>query len=772
MGAAQGISVLSDVVDALDFWQDNTPVEIGDIARSSKDSMIYAVATKAGTTGTIEPVWGTTAGVTINDNDVTWLVKDIRTADKAIQADKLSAAHKINGVAFDGTKDIILPSDTMDDKSYIANGLKVAGFSNKTLSISSGAAKIAGQNVTYTGGNIDLDARKASLVYLDNNAALGKVNAAYPIDKIDDNTVGFWAFDQQTAGAVIPNLAVGKSAIAVTNDLIPHGGITAVDGLCDTALQLDGTTGYFTGSNLTGFPSGAAEREASVLFTVNSILSGTVQTILAYGTGATGQYFLIYMNASGFLYISSYGSGADYSTSLVLEVGKSYTVTVKYNGAYAQVFINGVKIYQTALAFNTNNSYFSVGGYSGGTSLSAITLHYLEIRNKMRTDAETAQIANKMMMPAYYYKSSAAYPTIPAADQPNYHEYKFDESTVGSVADSAGTNSGTATGVTIEKSKTIGNCLRFAGAATSYVDIGMLNIGPEMTFIAVLNPDNSTGPLNRIFGIKSPTTGFMIALTQDGSAGLSIHNGSAWTVTNMHLMAGIDNFVAIKIHAGNVYFRVGKQTTVMPITITPATINMCIGGNIYNTQATSYKGTISYLGFINRALENSEIDAMYNTLTNTGRMGFLDDIVPANATALAVVKTGTDKIVEYNDSDYKYGRREGATGGNRKVFLGWQWFSGTMSLKWENPFGTQKLRLTLNYAQDSNGLNEVPCIPMFYNGSQYLGIFPNADANGYNDSQDITAYTAANGVSLLHNAWKSSGYIGCYAEVLEDYKGV
>ena len=98
MGAAQGISVLSDLVDACDFWQNGKEIKSGSIARSSTDSLIYAECIAGGITGDAEPIWGITDGTAINDGSVKWKVHDLRKALTAETTDRFSVPRKINGI--------------------------------------------------------------------------------------------------------------------------------------------------------------------------------------------------------------------------------------------------------------------------------------------------------------------------------------------------------------------------------------------------------------------------------------------------------------------------------------------------------------------------------------------------------------------------------------------------------------------------------------------------------------------------------------------------
>lgn len=778
MGPSQGISAMNDMSNALGFWTASTAVNVGDTVRSSSatvgtgtnkrlssaNNMIYAVCTAAGTTGTTEPVWGTTAGIKLTDNGVSWLVKDMRTADNAVQADKLKTPRKINGVNFDGSADITLPSYSLTNECYIAAGCKVAGFTDKTLSVGSGAAKILGNNIIYPGSSILLDDRKASLVYLNGSTSLGKVNAAYPTGKIDNQTVGFWVFNPTTAGANVPNSAVGVSSAAVANSFVPTGGISSVDGWADYGLRTDGATGYFELQNNTGFPTGLVEFEMNLLFTPE-IIDGTEDYIFCYAN----TNFPIKIGTDGLLYINGT------STGYAVDVGKTILITTQSDTSNLYVYINGKLIYTQAVAITlvlsgTQNTRIGCA-YDKSDKMLAATFHFLEIRNKMRTAQQVGEIANKLMLPCFYSKSASEYPTLPAAYRTTYHEYKFDDATAGTVADSAGTNTGTATGTTQETSKTIGKAMRFAGAITSYVYIGSLILSNEMTIVAVINPGTfDASSASRFFGSKNSNSTFMCTLAESG--GLGIHTGS-WVSSGLKAAVNADNFVVVRLHKGNVTFRLNNQIVVKATSIlsSPTTCPCAIGGNIYDA-GNSFKGTISYFGVINSAMTDAEIDYMHDKLMTKGRRNIIDDVVPSNAAALGVVRTNSSKVIAYNDEDYMYGRREGSTGGNRKVFLGWQYFSGAQTLKWANPFVTGKIKKEFHWAQDPNGTNEIPCSPWYYSGSTQYGINPVSNAAGLNDAINIVAYTSVGGPAQLNGAFQTSGYIGCYAEVLEEFKGV
>lgn len=170
---------------------------------------------------------------------------------------------------------------------------------------------------------------------------------------------------------------------------------------------------------------------------------------------------------------------------------------------------------------------------------------------------------------------------------------------------------------------------------------------------------------------------------------------------------------------------------------------------------------------------NTMIFPCFYTDSNNIRRNPITDVLPDNCTFVGFARTNSTIVAEYNLDDYSYGRREKAVGGNRKVFLGWKYFSGVQILSWNNPFGTGKYKVEVHYADDAKGTNEIRC-PSAYAVYTvgFFGVNPYSQTTGYNEAQNITLQTTNAGVTSLNGTVKTSGYIGVYAEVMEDYKGV
>ena len=176
-------------------------------------------------------------------------------------------------------------NDSIFPTNFIHSGRKFGTPNGLELPILSGVESISGKRVDRVDNNVSIDARKVALVYDKKDGTTSALYAVDPVTFIDNNTVGLW---KPNGDATCPNLAKGISSIAVDNDLVKSGTVTAVDGRDGGyAGKSDGTSGYYTSANSTGFPGGASEVEVTFLCTCQSV-SG-IRMIVTYG-GATWRY--------------------------------------------------------------------------------------------------------------------------------------------------------------------------------------------------------------------------------------------------------------------------------------------------------------------------------------------------------------------------------------------------------------------------------------------------------------------------------------------------
>ena len=362
----------TEVLSISRIWKSLTAYTVGDIAYSpTSASYIQLECVNAGTTGSTEPTWDTVIGSEVTDGTVIWAIRDIKE-------------NKLIG----------LPDN-------ILTGRTISGTSNLIVTLASGKTLIGGKQQVRASNTITLPARSTCLLYDKNDGTSGYVSAIDPLTLVDNNTIGLWKFNQ-APGTAIPNSAVGVSSIAVANNLTPTGTMTKVDGWIDYATQLDGSTGYFTAANLTGFPTGAAAFHHTLLYTH---ISNVYQYLITYGSATSGTQVGLYLDASGQVIVASAGT---YNTYFYLQIGKTYILDIDYTGSIISIRINGMLLYTgsatIAIAATQN---LRVGEAYNGTSQSTGIFHFLMMKNVSVSTDTVCATANKFILPVFYTNASS-----------------------------------------------------------------------------------------------------------------------------------------------------------------------------------------------------------------------------------------------------------------------------------------------------------------------------------------------------------------------------
>lgn len=600
--------------------------------------------------------------------------------------------------------------------------------------------------------SVTLGARKASYIYASKNAAdnnitpaFGKYEGVYPA--ADGNTVLRYVFNE-ASGQIL------DSSTNLNNGIV-NGAITRqVDGWADYAIRGDGSTGYITSTNSGGFPAAALEREADVVF----IHVPKDQYIFVYGTDtASNTFFALNIGVNNIIMVQ-FNNQTSFNTGYELEPFKVYFLSVHYDGVSASLYVNGILVWSAAVTLNTGSGNLYVGKYiTNIAKYSKSIMCYFELRNKVRTPQQIAQISNKLCLPCHYTGYSASYPANDTTS--GAHIYKFDDVSGTTVTDELGTLNGIATGTTIADSEIgLGKARKFNGASDK-ITLGSFAFPTQFTVVYCGKPTLSN--YHYLFSNRDAgnTIGYSIYINQTGK--LQIDN------TSQHVGAG-------SVASGALCFEALTFSNGMAIfyenspNITAIFTGIALRNNAgtlsigYDSIGGFSAGTYEYCALIPRALSQAEIVQYYNTLMVQKERTLIDDCLPSNSISLGFVRTGSSALIEYNDTDYKYMRNEGATKaeGNKRVFLGWKYFSGQTMLTWDNPFGTRKIKTYYTWAQDANGANESDVEAYYYNTSLYGVQFQPST------SSRIRIITATNGVVYFNGVWQTSGYIGCYAEVL------
>lgn len=656
--------------------------------------------------------------------------------------------------------------------NYIEKGFKVESYENNSLVISEGVAIKNKQAIKIDKKTeLNIPVNSVGITYIDHNDNEIKYKQAiYPENKIDNNTVGFWVFNNTDAGAKINNLARGKSTSAVDNDFIPHGGIESVDGYIGKSLRTDGSTGYFETTNSINFPLSNSELQIDFLFTFDSLYNTSRGNyILSYTINQTSNNFNVRSDTSKSLVI------CEIDTKYTLEENTLYFLQISIFQGIATVYINGAYLANITFAGNeTQPTNLLLGTpYSKDMAYNSnITIHYLELKNKAKTYSEVMSTSNILCFPTFYNDIHASEPNTKTEYKNSFHQYLFkDEDSTLLDSNELNPINGNITGTKIITSKIgLGKARVFNGTDSDKIDLGNFACSTKFTFICVINL-YKYADINFLFSCDDKTANRnMIFLKTAGK--VILYNNSE----EHDLLSGRENLFPL------------NSPTFLGITVDETKATIYINGNIKcnttvpklnttemptfigygNANSMSFNGEMEYAMFGNFALTEIEMMNYYHYLFKYTRKDIVKDFLQDTYIVLCYVKTNSEKIIDYDDISYKYGRREKAVNGNRKVFLGWQYYNNAITdFKWDNPFKTKNVKTTFKYAIDIYGNQEQDILSYFTGNSVTYGILYYTQI--YNTETDIFARIHRNGSSIVNKYYASSGFIGCYAEVMEDF---
>lgn len=299
---------------------------------------------------------------------------------------------------FQGLLGLALPDCILPNSDGTFGGKMTVG-SDLSVGISGFRAIIGGKYHEIADFNLAATARRAQLLYATKNTATdnvtpttGVLTAAFPA--ADDGTVCRWIIDSS------PTI----TSTVGSNTLTKSGTTTQVNGWAnDYAGQGDGSTGCYTSVNATGLPSAAyyAQESFLIVTTFKLTASGRRCPIVLNGGGSLGIEFGTYRNTGLALYYHTGGGNSTLDTGFDCEDGKTYAIEVQVVSAGLVVSVNGQKIYKYTGAVYAGG-HTSVTLFGGNNFYYSGTIHYVELRNALRTPAQIAAISNALLLPCRY----------------------------------------------------------------------------------------------------------------------------------------------------------------------------------------------------------------------------------------------------------------------------------------------------------------------------------------------------------------------------------
>lgn len=526
-------------------------------------------------------------------------------------------------------------------------------------------------------------------------------------DLTDSPTFGYVqaAFPAADAGTVCRYVITGAATIASSGGT-GGGDLTRNGGV----TQVDGWIGYAgKGDGSTGYYVSANSTgfpTGAAAGEVEVVFTPVVDGAIQWQIANTNYAFLLGQHSNNNLIIGD-NVGSLIDTGYTLETGKTYYVVKQYDGVKDNVFVNGSLIYSATITRNTVAGVLYVGRNVGGTNFSKATFHYVELRNTLRTPAQIAAISNALLLPCRYETSSA-------------------------ISQAAGTN--------------IGDLTSNGGLAASFDGTTSQVFAASSATAAA----SAIGHIGKNYGTIRPACGFEIR----GASDTGLDDTSGATTITLTWQGSNDTTTGLD----------GTWTDVFSDSFADAPgivrnyQSLFPGGKLFKCHRIKIQDSGGY------RMVCAELTFFESFATHDIR-----SILPVDAISLGLARTNTSDIIELDESSYKHGRREGAVGGNRRVFLGWKCFDATSAdgaVDFTNvPFDTYKVTFRLVYKENIGDAVEVECRPRYYDST--ITAYSGAGVARQLPINVIRVAVCKGGVAIINATAKNKGYIGCYAEVIE-----
>lgn len=144
----------------------------------------------------------------------------------------------------------------------------------------------------------------------------------------------------------------------------------ALAGDLDGSAQLDGSTGYLQVTSPSGLPVGAAPRSVELWFNRTSTAD---QALFSYGSPSNGAQFSARLTSATNLRLSAVSPVRDFTLPYGTSDGVWHHVVVTYDGAVAQVYLDGTAITGQTMALSTT---LDATGFAAGAMPATGTMFF------------------------------------------------------------------------------------------------------------------------------------------------------------------------------------------------------------------------------------------------------------------------------------------------------------------------------------------------------------------------------------------------------------
>jgi len=238
------------------------------------------------------------------------------------------------------------------------------------------------------------------------------------------------------------------------NDGTENGGLLYIDDIIRGSVpNLDGINDYISMSDA-GFPLGSTDRTISLWAKCSSL--STSNSLVQYGTNSTGNYFTIYVDTAGAVFVGISSSNTSTSTGVVT-AGEWVHITAVLNGTTIddiKIFIESIDQSLTVLASGTTvNTLSNIGlfGFNNTTIYMSGNIANVRIYGRALSPVEISAIYNyeKVTHPIAIDSGLIAYYPLASNSWDNYFN-QYDGTDTGMVYDGLSGTFGTGANVNID----------------------------------------------------------------------------------------------------------------------------------------------------------------------------------------------------------------------------------------------------------------------------------------------------------------------------------